>query len=138
MGADRDLLARRRDGSEVQVEIGLSPVVVGDAAAVLVSIVDITLRKQMEHSLRQYAAIVESSDDAIVGKTLDGIITTWNAGAERIFGFQRDEAIGQSISIVIPEPFKHDEERLRALEDTRFAYGQRRGGARTALANWRR
>jgi PAS domain S-box-containing protein len=58
---------------------------------------------------RQLAAIVESSDDAIVSKTLDGLITSWNNGAERIFGYTAAEAVGQNIKIIIP-PDRHDEE----------------------------
>src|SRR5215469_4673576 len=56
------------------------------------------------------AAIVESSDDAIVSKTLEGRILTWNAGATRIFGYQPDEAIGKPITLIIP-PELFDEER---------------------------
>ena len=63
------------------------------------------------------AAIVESSDDAIVSKDLDGIITSWNRGAERLFGYAADEAVGQPITIVIPEDRLHEEttilERIR-------------------------
>lgn len=64
------------------------------------------------------SAIVDHSQDAILSKTLDGIITSWNAGAERLFGFTRDEAIGQSITLIIPDDRLHEEEtiiaRLRA------------------------
>ena len=66
--------------------------------------------RESEQRLRFLAAIVESSDDAIVSKNLDGIITSWNEGAERIFGFSASEAIGQPITIVIP-PDRQSEER---------------------------
>jgi PAS domain S-box-containing protein len=78
---------------------------------------DITDRKQIENALgeieqrlRWSASIVESSDDAIVSKNLDGIVTSWNRGAERIFGHTAAEAIGQPITIIIPED-RRDEER---------------------------
>ena len=78
---------------------------------------DITDRKQIENALgeteqrlRWLASIIELSDDAIVSKNLDGIVTSWNRGAERIFGHTAAEAIGQPITIVIPED-RQDEER---------------------------
>jgi PAS domain S-box-containing protein len=78
---------------------------------------DIPDRKQIENALgeteqrlRWLASIVESSDDVIVSKNLDGIVTSWNSGAESIFGYTAAEAIGQSITIVIPED-RRDEER---------------------------
>ena len=66
--------------------------------------------RESEQRLRGLASIVEFSDDAIVGKNLDGIITSWNKGAERVFGYTAEEAIGHSITIVIPQA-RHDEER---------------------------
>lgn len=69
---------------------------------------------------RWLAAIVESSDDAIIGKSLDGIVTSWNAGAQRIFGYSADEVIGRPITILIPHDLWHEEteilKRLRSGE----------------------
>ena len=70
---------------------------------------DITERKRAEEARARLAAIVESSDDAIVSKTLDGVIRSWNAGAERIFGYTAAEAVGQPITLIIP-PERLDEE----------------------------
>jgi PAS domain S-box-containing protein len=89
---------------------------------------DITERKQVEAALgesqqrlRWLASIVESSDDAIIGISLDGIITSWNGGAKRIFGYTTEEAVGQPITIVIPQD-RHDEERAIL---TRIRQGER-------------
>src|SRR5690606_27990641 len=60
------------------------------------------------------AAIVENSDDAIVGKTLEGIITTWNQGAERIFGYTAEEMIGESIYKIFPPERRHEEPMILA------------------------
>ncbi len=70
---------------------------------------DITDRKRSEEIRFRLAAVVESSDDAIVSKTLDGIITTWNKGAARMFGYQSHEVVGKPITILIP-PDRIDEE----------------------------
>jgi PAS domain S-box-containing protein len=89
----------------------------GKAHRVIHVATDITERKQVEAALgesqqrlRWLASIVESSDDAIVSKNLDGIITSWNRGAERVFGYSAEEAVGQPITIVIPHD-RLDEER---------------------------
>jgi PAS domain S-box-containing protein len=72
---------------------------------------DVTERKAAERDRALLAAIVASSDDAIVSKTLDGVITSWNAGAERIFGYTAEEAVGQPVLMLIP-PERRDEEDL--------------------------
>src|ERR1700761_3655939 len=61
-----------------------------------------TSSSRTDDARSRLAAIVESSDDAIVGKTLDGIVTDWNRGAEAIFGYRADEIIGQPITLIVP------------------------------------
>jgi PAS domain S-box-containing protein len=70
---------------------------------------DITQRNQIAETHARLAALVESSDDAIVSKDLNGIITSWNAGAERLFGYTAKEAVGQPVTLLIP-PERFDEE----------------------------
>ncbi len=70
---------------------------------------DISERREAEEVRARMAAIVESSDDAIVSKNLDGIITSWNAGAARIFGYTSEEAVGRSITIIIPPDMRDQE-----------------------------
>lgn len=73
---------------------------------------DAQARKQFEEKQQYLAAIVASSDDAIISKTLDGIITSWNKAAYRIFGFTAKEAIGQHITLIIPKEHRQEEERI--------------------------
>jgi PAS domain S-box-containing protein len=81
---------------------------------------DISERKYADELRSRLAAVVESSDDAIISKTLDGIITTWNPGAQRVFGYAAEEAIGKSITLLIPAELQGEEPailaRLRAGE----------------------
>jgi PAS domain S-box-containing protein len=72
--------------------------------------IDITSRKEAEQAQRRLAAIVEASDDAIIGKDLNGIVISWNPAAERMYGYSSNEMVGQSITTVIP-PELQDEER---------------------------
>ncbi len=80
----------------------------GNPIAIEGIVTDITERKRAERKATQLAAIVESSEDAIIGKSLDGIIMSWNKGAEKIYGYSESEVIGKPISIVIP-PERADE-----------------------------
>jgi PAS domain S-box-containing protein len=77
-------------------------------------LIDATSMKQAEIESARLASIVVSSDDAIVGKTLDGRVTSWNTGATRIFGYEPDEMIGQSITKIIPRELRQEEDEILA------------------------
>ncbi len=97
------------DGREVWVESRQQVIESEGKQLVLETNRDITDRLRGEESRIRLAAIVASSNDAIIGKTLEGIITNWNDGARRIFGYSEEEVLGQPISILIP-PDRYDEE----------------------------
>ena len=118
------------DGSERVVDFAMHPIRNQSGAIMFLypTGVDISERKRVEADLRDseqrlryVAAIVESSDDAIVSKNLDGIITSWNRGAERIFGYTAEEAVGQPIMIVIPQDRQSEEREIL----TRIRRGER-------------
>ena len=102
LGAGRDLVGLRKDGTEMPIELGLEPIETGEGMFVLATIIDITERQRVQAKLLQMEAIIESSDDAIISKALDGTIRTWNKGAERIFGYTAEEAVGRTMSLIIP------------------------------------
>ena len=105
-----------KDGRRIDVSLTISPVkdhnghIIGAAKIAH----DITLQKKIEEAALRLAAIVESSDDAIVSKDLNGVVTSWNKGAERIFGYKAEEIVGQSITLIIPPELHDDEPRILA------------------------
>src|SRR6201993_578488 len=84
-------------------------------------LVDITARKQAEEATAYLAAIVSSSDDAILSKNLDGVIRSWNTSAERLFGYTAKEAIGKHITIIVPSDRRTEENNILS----RFRRGER-------------
>lgn len=93
----------RKDGSSFTVEVKSIGIEINNDRFVLSIIRDITNRIKNEEEARELASLVENTEDAIIGKNLKGIITSWNKGAEKIYGYKKEETIGKHISIIIPE-----------------------------------
>jgi two-component system nitrate/nitrite sensor histidine kinase NarX len=92
----------RLDETSIEVEVAAVPIIYQGQPAVQTVIRDISERKRAQAVQAQLAAIVESSNDAIIGKTLEGIIVNWNRGAEDLYGYSAEEVKGQSVAILVP------------------------------------
>jgi two-component system, cell cycle sensor histidine kinase and response regulator CckA len=103
-----DEILWRKDGSSFPAEYWSYPMRRdGDSIGLVMTFLDITQRKKAEEDLRMAAAIVEATEDAVIGMSLDGTILTWNPSAERIYGYSAVEVIGRPIGIVIPPERQH-------------------------------
>src|SRR5436853_5427196 len=110
----RETVRRRKDGTLIDVSVTVAPVrnSAGEIVGVTKIARDITLQKRLQQDARHLAAIVESSEDSIISKDLNGIILSWNHAAEQMFGFSAGEAIGQSIRMIIPDDRQGEEEEI--------------------------
>jgi PAS domain S-box-containing protein len=117
-----EAIAERPDGTQVPFLAFPTPLrdSSGEMIGALNMLVDVSDQKRRDDSQQRLSAIVESSDDAIVSKDLNGVIRTWNKGAERLFGYTEAETIGKSITMLIPDDRQHEEpgiiERIRSGE----------------------
>ena len=112
IGRRIEIAGLRKDGSEILVELAITALKIDSSPIFFAYLRDITDRTRNEEASRHLAAIVESSDDAIVSKDLNGIITSWNGGAEKLFGFSADEVINKPITVIIPPDRYHEEQQI--------------------------
>jgi PAS domain S-box-containing protein len=111
-----ETVRRRKNGSLVNVSLTVSPIrdAVGQIIGASKIVRDVSDRRKGDEAARRLAAIVDSSDDAIISKNLDGVIQTWNDAAQRLFGYSRDEAVGRPVLMLIPEGRRDEEPAILA------------------------
>src|ERR1700751_5896069 len=102
----------RADGSLVWGSLSISLLNRRPSPLVIAVVEDITDKKRAEEALSRYAAIVESSEDAIASATLDGIIVSWNTGAQHLYGYTEAEAVGKPITMILPPELRDEEKKI--------------------------
>ena len=140
MGAGRDLYGLKKDGSEVPIEIGLNPLQLDEGHYVLASVIDITERKRAEERLR---LVVEAAPNAMLMVNAKGAIVLVNSQAEKLFGYGREELLGQAIEMLIPQRLRthHAQYRggysthpdTRAMGVGRDLYGLKKDGSEVPI-----
>lgn len=111
----------RKDGTRVPLEVTTSQLETSEGLITLASMTDTTSRRHSDEAKQRMAAIVESANDAILTKSLDGLIRSWNPGAERLLGYRAEDIIGTSITRLIPSDLQDEE----AMILDRIRNGQR-------------
>ncbi|HEX2861955.1 MAG TPA: PAS domain S-box protein, partial [Lacunisphaera sp.] len=117
-----EIVIERPDGSRRNVLVNPQPIrdTAGTVVGIVNMLVDVTEQKRASAAVRQLAAIVESSDDAIIGRDLDGVITAWNSGAETLYGYSAAEMIGRHVNLLLPPGLEQEEpqnlQRIRNIE----------------------
>lgn len=114
-----ETVRRCKDGSLIDISLTVSPLrnAAGEIVGASKVVRDVTERNRMEESRAKLASIVESSDDAIISKSVDGVITSWNAGAERLFGYTAREALGKPVAMLMPtDRFNEEPEILGRIQ----------------------
>ena len=112
---DSEVIIRRK-GSDASINVEMTTVPIttqqDDSRKIIVSLRDIKERKLMDEARSRLVAIVEYSEDAIIGKDAQGLVTSWNGGAERIFGYRSDEMMGHSVVRLLPVGHEHEEDEI--------------------------
>ena len=121
IGVDLKLIGRQQDGTEFPVNISLSRIDTGDVLLVLTAEGEASRRKDALLNAQRMTSIVENSHEAIIGKNRDGIVTSWNRSAERLYGYSSQEIIGKSVDLLAPadrtDEVKSILARIRAGQD---------------------
>jgi PAS domain S-box-containing protein len=102
-GLELELVGRQKDGTELPVNISLSHIDTGDVLLVITAVRDVTSQQQAVQAAENIAAVVEYSNDAIIGSTLSGVVTSWNPAAMSMYGYSGQEVIGRKTNVLLPD-----------------------------------